>query len=111
MNAYDAAHELARALSCSPEYLEFKAAREELKKDPEAERMLKDLRAKQLEVEALRLSGKSSEEAEKQLENLFNVVSYHSGIKKYLEAESRFLVLMADIQRIIARAVDLDDWR
>ncbi|MCG0274814.1 MAG: YlbF family regulator [Thermosediminibacteraceae bacterium] len=109
MNVYDAAHELARALSRSQEYLELKAAREELKKDPQAEGMLKDLRTKQLEVEALKLSGKPSEEAEKQLQNLYNIVSCHSGIRKYLEAEKRFLFLMTDIQKIIARAVDLDN--
>ncbi|MCF6095982.1 YlbF family regulator [Thermovorax subterraneus] len=108
MNVYDAAHELARALSRSQEYLELKAATEELKKDSKAEEMLRELRTKQLEVEALKLSGKPTEEAERQLQNLYDIVSHHSLVKKYLEAEHRFFILMSDIQKIIAKAVELN---
>ncbi|MDN5311828.1 hypothetical protein DXT63_12745 [Thermoanaerobacteraceae bacterium SP2] len=108
MNVYDLAHELARALSQCPEYREFSRAKEELEKDPQAKNMLKDLRTKQLEVEALRLSGKPVDEAVKNLENLYNIVSYNSLLRQYMEAEARFAVLMADIQGIIAKAVGLD---
>jgi cell fate (sporulation/competence/biofilm development) regulator YlbF (YheA/YmcA/DUF963 family) len=109
MNVYDLAHQLARALSEAPEYLEFKKAVEELNRDPQARDMLRDLKTRQLQVEALKLSGKPvDEEALKSLENLYNIVIYNSLIKKYLEAEARFAVLMTDIQNIIAKAVDLD---
>lgn len=108
MNVYDLAHELARALSQCPEYREFSRAKEELEKDIQAKNMLKDLRARQLEVEALKLSGKPVEDAQKNLENLYNIVSYNSLLRQYLEAEAKFAVLMADIQGIIARAVGLD---
>ena len=108
MNPYDLAHQLARALSCSPEYSEYKKARELLEEDPQAKEMLSDLRAKQLEVEALKISGKPVEEATKTLENLYNIVSYNSLLSKYLEAEQRFAVLMVDVQSILAKAVDLD---
>lgn len=108
MNVYDTAHELARALSQSPEYLEFKRVKDELEKDPKAKDMLKDLRTKQLEVETLKISGKPVEDAVKNLENLYNIVSFNSLLKQYMEAENRFAVLMTDIQKIIAKAVGLD---
>jgi cell fate (sporulation/competence/biofilm development) regulator YlbF (YheA/YmcA/DUF963 family) len=108
LNVYDLAHELARALSQCPEYRDFTRAKEELEKDIQAKNMLKDLRMRQLEIETLKLSGKPVEEAQRNLENLYNIVSYNSLLRQYLEAEARFAVLMSDIQGIIARAVGLD---
>jgi cell fate (sporulation/competence/biofilm development) regulator YlbF (YheA/YmcA/DUF963 family) len=108
MNVYDAAHQLARALSQSIEYKDFSRAQEELKKDPESEKMIKDLRTKQWELYVLKTSGKPTEEAEKNLENLYNIINYNSTVRKYLEAEQRFATVMADIQQIISKAVGLD---
>ncbi len=108
MNVYDAAHQLARSLSECPEYTEFKRAKESLKQDPQAEKMLRDLRSRQIEVETLKLSGKSADEAEENLRNLYNIISHNSLLKHYLEAEERFAVLFSDIQKIILRGIELD---
>lgn len=109
MNVYDAAHQLARALSECTEYKEFSKVQEELKNDPQSEKMLKDLRAKQWELYSLMAAGKPTEEAEKNLENLYNIISYNSVVSRYLEAEQRFTVIIADVQKIIAKAVNLDE--
>lgn len=109
MNVYDAAHQLARALSECAEYKEFIKVQEELKNDPQAKKMVEDLRVKQLELYSLKAAGKPTEEAEKKLQDLFNIVSYNSMVNRYLEAEERFAVIMADIQQIIAKAVNIDD--
>jgi len=108
MNVYDAAHQLARSLSECSEYIEFKKAKEKLEQDAQAEKMLKDLRSKQIEIQALRLSGKCTEEAENNLKNLYNIVSHNSLLQRYLEAEERFAVLFSDIQNIIMKGIDLE---
>ena len=108
MNVYDIAHQLARSLSECPEYLEYKKAKESIKQDPQAEKMLKDLRSRQVEVQALKLSGKSVDEALMNLENLYSIVSHNSLLKRYLEAEERFAVLFADIQNIIMKGIELE---
>ncbi|HHY42932.1 MAG TPA: hypothetical protein GX514_08865 [Thermoanaerobacterales bacterium] len=108
MNVYDAAHQLARSLIECPEYIEFKRAKESLKQDAQAEKMLKDLRSKQIEVQTLKLTGKPADEAEKMLQNLYNIISHNSLLKRYLEAEERFAVLFSDIQNIIMKGIDLD---
>jgi len=108
MNVYDLAHTLARDLKKSPEYLEFKKAQEALNQDPQAKKMLKDLRSKQLEVQALRFSGKPIDEATKKLENLYSIIGHNTLVKKYIETEERFAVLMMDIQEIIVDGIDLD---
>lgn len=108
MSPYDLAHQLAKALSLCNEYREFKEVHELVEKDLQAKEMLEDLRKKQLEVETMRLSGKDVAEELKSLENLYNIVSFNSVLQKYLLAEQRFAVLMMDIQKILAKAVDLD---
>jgi len=108
MNVYDAAHQLARCLSESSEYIEFKKAKEDLKQDPQAENILKDLRGKQLEIQALKLSGKPTDEAEEKLKNLYNIASYNSLLMRYLEAEERFATLFSDIQNIIIKGIELE---
>lgn len=107
MNVYDKAHELARALLECEEYIEFKKAKEELEKDKKALEMLKDLRAKEIEVQTLALSGKTFAEEEQKLNNLYEIVKYHSGIKRYLEAENKLMVLIFDIQKIIFSSLDI----
>jgi len=106
MNAYDAAHQLARSLEESVEYVEYKKAKEKVKQDPQVLKMLKDLRAKQLEVQALTLSGKPNAEAQKSLESLYNIAINNSLIKEFLDAEECFAVLFTDIQNIIVRNID-----
>lgn len=108
LNPYDAAHSLAKSLSESIEFKQFKKAKDELEKDPKAKEMFSDFRKKQFEVEALKLSGKSTEKASKDLKNLFEIISYNTLITNFLEAEQRFATLMYDIQNIIAKAVDLE---
>ncbi|HHY70927.1 MAG TPA: hypothetical protein GX519_04565 [Thermoanaerobacterales bacterium] len=108
MKVYNLAHELAKSLNECPEYLEYKRAKEIITQDPQTEKMLKDLRTRQVEVQALKLSGKPVDEALKNLENLYSIVSHNSLLKRYLEAEERFAVLFADIQNIIMKGIELD---
>ena len=108
MNVYDLAHNLARTLKKSPEYIEFKKAQEAINQDPQAKKMLKDLRSKQLEVQALKFSGKPVDEVTKKLENLYGIIGHNTLIQKYIETEERFAVLMMDIQEIIVDGIDLD---
>ncbi|MDI3533848.1 MAG: hypothetical protein PWQ82_213 [Thermosediminibacterales bacterium] len=108
MLVHDKAHELARALADSKEYKEYKKAHEKIKQDPKALEMLEDFRKKQLEVQAAQLAGQPVEEKSKQLENLFQVINYNQLIREFLTAEARFLTLIADVQKIIGKAVEID---
>lgn len=108
MNPYDAAHNLAKSLSESTEFKQFKRAKDELEKDSKAKEMFSDFRKKQFEVQTLKLSGKPAEAASKDLKNLFEIISYNTIVTDFLEAEHRFATLMYDIQNIISKAIDLD---
>ncbi|HHY04706.1 MAG TPA: hypothetical protein GX534_05935 [Thermoanaerobacterales bacterium] len=106
MNVYDIAHQLARALCATPEYKEFKKNVENLQKDSSAKEMLSDFRSRQLEIQALKLSGKPIDEELKKLENLYNIISCNTLLKSYLEAEMRFATIFEDVQKIIGDAIE-----
>ncbi|QSQ10324.1 hypothetical protein H0A61_02728 [Koleobacter methoxysyntrophicus] len=108
MSVYDKAHELARALSQCSEYKNYKRALDRIKGDEKAKEMFLDFRKKQLEIQMDQISGKDTGEKMKQLENLYQVLSYNDDLKNLLEAEAKFATLVADIQGILSKAMDLD---
>jgi len=105
MNAYDAAHALARALRESAELKNFQEAQALLKNDPSAREMLMDFRKQQLNLQRQKLAGlEIAPEQEDKLEKLSQIIHMNLTIKRFLEAEYRVGVLLQDIQRIIAEA-------
>lgn len=71
--------------------------------------MIRDIRTRQLEVQAMQLAGKEPDkEKEAQLERLYDLLTYHPAAREYLEAEYRLARLLGDVTRIIAEAVELE---
>ena len=110
MLVYDRAHELARALKQSEEYQSYLRAQERIQGDESAKKMLSDLRARQWQLQAAQLAGQEvPQDQPRQVEKLYEVVSYHPGLRDLLQAEYRLGKMLADVQKIIAESVDLWD--
>ncbi len=106
MNVYDYAHSLAKAIKGSPEHKALKNAAKKLENDPTAKKMLLDFRRAQLELQQQKMSGlEISSEQQEKLNKLYEVIYLNQTVKEYLEAEYRFSVLFADIQKIVAETV------
>lgn len=109
MNVYDKAHELARALKESKEFNDFKAAKENIEKDPKTKEMVYDFKKKQFELQTEHLSGKEPDkEKVANLHNLYNILVTNSDISKYFEAEYRFSQMISDVYKIIGEAVEMN---
>ncbi|MBM7581257.1 cell fate (sporulation/competence/biofilm development) regulator YlbF (YheA/YmcA/DUF963 family) [Caldicoprobacter guelmensis] len=109
MNVYDKAHELARALSASKEYRDYKAAKERIEQDETTKRMLKDFKKRQLQLQAAYLSGRQPDEKELDtFKKLSELIQHSPDISNFLQAEYRLNTLMSDIYRILSEAVDMD---
>ena len=109
INIYDLAHQLARGLRESRENLDFRRAKERVRGNEAAMQMIRDIRARQIELQAMQLSGKEPDrEKEAQLEKLYELLTFHPAAKEYLEAEYRLARLLGDVTRIIGEAVDLE---
>jgi cell fate (sporulation/competence/biofilm development) regulator YlbF (YheA/YmcA/DUF963 family) len=106
MNAYDKAHELARALRESEEFRTLAEKKKQVDADPQAKKILDDFRRRQWELETRRLMGEEITEDDRQaMQKLQDAIQLHQTLREYLEVEYRFSVLYSDIHRILGDAV------
>ncbi len=112
MATYDKAHELARELRSSEEYKEYQKAKQELESNEAALSILKEYRRKRLEFEMSFLAGKEPDASKKQdLDKITEIVNMHGPVKRFLDAETRVMVMMTDIQKILTDALNLLEYR
>ncbi|MDR3565526.1 MAG: YlbF family regulator [Negativicutes bacterium] len=103
---YDKAHELARALKTSPEYLAFLKAKEALAPDEDAKKMVREFMMKKAELEYDAMSGKGEDKAKvEQVQRMFELLTYNSKARAFMEDYSRFQRIMADVSKIIGESV------
>ena len=103
---YDRAHELAAALARCDEYKRLAAAKEGIAGDSVAMQMVRDFLRRKMELDMAAMTGREPDKAAvAKLEPWAGVVSANPRARDYLEAYSRFQVLMGDISRILSEAV------
>lgn len=106
MNIYDTANKLSSEIKSSEEYVNYKMAREVISLRPD----LKDEIAKfeqlryELQINQMQ-TGKVDEEKMKQIQEIYTRLIEIDEIKKYFDAELKFNVLLADVNKIIGDAV------
>lgn len=107
MGVHDQAHALARAIQESPEYKSFLNAKEKLDQDMKAKEMLADFRKAQWEIQKQKMSGLDvAPEQEQRISRMLEIIGLNMLAKEYLEAEYRFSIMVADIQKIIGEAME-----
>lgn len=108
MANYDLAHQLAKQLKESPEYLAYRKAREAIEKDEKNKKMLKEYKKKEFAARMQIYAGKKDSEEVKEYQNMGLVLQYNKDITEYLMAEYRMNQVMSDIFKILGDAVDID---
>ncbi len=107
MNLYDKAHELVRALKDSEEFRMMKTAVDQVGGDEQAKRMITDFHMKQLDFERKRLIGEEpTQQDQEELQKLYDVLQLHTTVRDYLRSEYQFGVIVQDIQKILADALE-----
>lgn len=102
MNFYDLAHRLAKNIKKSEEYEAYTKLREKIVSDTKAKEMYLDFQKEQMKLQSKHMSGQEiTEEDQKRLTNLRDIINLNADIKKYLDAEFRMSTLLNDVQRII----------
>lgn len=74
--------------------------------DINAKKMIDEFRRRQWELETRRIMGETvSEDDMAQMKKLHDAIQLHTAAREYLEAEYRFSIVYADIQKILGDAV------
>ena len=106
MQVYDKANELAQDLKNCKEYLEYKKIKEEVYANPEMVGKIKEFDKIKYDAQVLALHGENQDpEKMKKLQKLYEILLKEPKIKEYFDAEMRFNVLLADVNKIIGEAV------
>lgn len=106
MNAYDKAHELARAIRDSEEFRILAERKKQIDGDPQAQKILDDFRRRQWELETRRIMGEEiTEDDRASLQRLHEAIQLHTTLCEYMEVEYRFSVMYSDIHKILGEAV------
>ena len=106
MNVYDTVNKLAQEIKESEEYKNFKKYKEIVKSNNETSENLKKFEELRYELQISAMQGiKPDPEKEKELQNVYAELLSKENVKEYFEAEFKFNVLIADVNKIIGEAI------
>ncbi|NLA69725.1 MAG: YlbF family regulator [Clostridiales bacterium] len=107
MNVYDEAHNLARAIKESNEFIEFNKLRQEVEKDEQFMEMLKEVKSKQFEIQAAQMQGKDVDaDTMSQINSLISMIGTKPNAAAYFEAEARFSMMLKDVFDVLGDVVE-----
>lgn len=106
MNVYDTVNKLAQEIKNSEEYLKFKEAKKKLDSNNELKVKIDEFEKMRYEVQVLAMQGKQvEEEKNRKLQEMYTILIQNKEIKEYFDLEIKFNVMIADVNKIIAEAV------
>ena len=106
MNIYDTANKLAQELKQSEEYVNYKMAKETLNLKQDLKKKIEEFENTRYEVQiAAMQNGKNDEEKTKKMQQLYIELIENEDAKRYFEAETKFNIILADVNKIIGDAV------
>ena len=106
MNVYDTANRLAGEIKNSEEYANYKMAKQTLKLNHSLKEQMAKFEKLRYEVQLeMMQTGKNNEEKYKEMENEYAKLIEDEEAKRYFEAETKFNILIADVNKIIGEAI------
>ena len=106
MNIYDTANQLAREIKESEEYVTYKIAKEAINLNYELKEKLEEFEKARYEAQIIALqTGKDDEQKLRKVQELYGQLIQNQEASKYFDAEVKFNVMIADINKIIAESI------
>lgn len=106
MNVYDTVNKLAQEIKESEEFKNYKKYKELIKSDSEVNEKIKKFETLRYEVQISAMQGlETNKDNEKELQEIYTELLAKENVKEYFEAEFKFNILLADVNKIIGDAV------
>lgn len=106
MNVYDTANRLAGEIKQSEEYLNYKMAKQALNLNTKLKEKMEEFEEARYEVQLEMIqTGKNDEEKYKKMQDLYAELVENDEAKRFFEAETKFNIVIADINKIIGEAI------
>lgn len=106
MNVYDTANQLAQEIKQSEEYATYKAAKEAININYELKKKIDEFEKARYDAQIVAIqTGKDDDEKMKHVQELYGELIQNEEASKYFDAEMKFNILVADVNKIIGEAV------
>ena len=106
MNVYDTVNKLAQEIKSSDEFKNYKKYKEIVKSNTEVSELIKKFETLRYEIQISAMQGlEVSNEKEKELQDIYAELLSKENVKEYFDAEFKFNILLADVNKIIGDAV------
>ncbi len=106
MNVYDTANKLAQEIKSSDEFKNYKKYKELVKTNTEVNDKIKKFETLRYEVQISAMQGlETNKDKEKELQEVYTELLSKENVKEYFDAEFKFNILLADVNKIIGEAV------
>ena len=106
MNIYDTANQLAQEIQQSEEYMTYKIAKEAINLNFELKSKIDEFEKARYDAQIVALqTGKDDENKMRHVQELYGELIQNQEASKYFDAEMKFNILIADINKIIGEAV------
>lgn len=106
MNVYDTANKLAQEIKQSEEYANYKMAKEVLSLKPDLKKQIAEFEKIRYEVQITQMqTGVEDKEKIEKMQKLFSDLLENEDAKKFFDSETKFNILLTDVNRIIAESI------
>lgn len=106
MNIYDTANKLAQEIKQSEEYITYKTAKEAISLNVELKKQIEEFEKARYDAQIVALqTGKDDSEKIKHVQELYSQLIQNQEARRYFDAEVKFNIMIADINKIIGEAI------
>ena len=103
---YDTANKLAEEIKKSEEYITYQMAKQAINLNYELKQQIDEFEKARYEAQIIALqTGKDNEEKLRHVQELYGQLIQNQEASKYFDAEVKFNVMIADINKIIGEAI------
>lgn len=106
MNVYDTVNKLAQEIKDSDEFKNYKKYKDLVKSNAEVNENIKKFETLRYELQISAMQGlENNKDKEKELQEIYAELLTKENVKEYFEAEFKFNILLADVNKIIGDSV------
>lgn len=106
MKVYDTANKLAQEIQQSEEYVTYKTAKEAINLNIELKNKIDKFEKARYEAQVVAIqTGKDDEDKMRHVQELYGELIQNPEASKYFDAEMKFNILIADVNKIIGESI------
>lgn len=106
MNVYDTANQLAEEIKQSEEYITYKMAKEAINLNLELKNKINEFEKARYDAQIVAIqTGKDDENKMRHVQELYGELIQNQEASRYFDAEMKFNILIADVNKIIGNAI------